>query len=198
MVKKDSEVKDPFMVGRQVYVRALERADLPSMVRWINDSEVTRLLFTGDHPTTIEGLTKQWEQDTGGSKDISFAVCTKEDGVFIGTTGLYAINWIMRTAEFRIFLGETSFWNRGIGTEASKLMVVYGFDKLNLNRISLGVNAENKGGVRAYEKAGFVREGLLRQEQYRNFQYYDVIVMGLLRAEYEMIRDRYMDSGQAA
>lgn len=186
-------MKEPFMVGRQVYVRGLERADLPTMVRWINDAEVTRLLFMGDRPATIERLTEQWEQESRSSRDIVFAICTREDDTFIGTTGLYTVNWIMRTAEFRIFLGEKSFWNRGIGTEVTKLMVVYGFEKLNLNRIWLGVNAENKGGVRAYEKAGFVHEGILRQEQYRNFQYYDVVRMGLLRSEYEKMREGYLE-----
>jgi RimJ/RimL family protein N-acetyltransferase len=186
-------MKAPFMTGRQVYVRGLEQADLPTMVRWINDSEVNRLLFMGDRPATVERLTEQWEQELRSSRDIAFAVCTSEDDTFIGTAGLYTINWIMHTAEFRIFLGEKSFWNRGIGTEVTKLMVVYGFEKLNLNRIWLGVNAENKSGVRAYEKAGFVREGVLRQEQYRNFRYYDVIRMGLLRSEYERMREGYLE-----
>jgi RimJ/RimL family protein N-acetyltransferase len=119
-------------------------------------------------------------------------VCDKEQEVFIGTTGLYSINWIMRAAEFRVFIGNKAFWNRGIGTECTKLMVVYGLEKLNLNRIWLGVNADNLGGVHAYEKAGFVREGVLRQEQYRNFRYYDVIRMSILRTEYEKIREGYL------
>jgi RimJ/RimL family protein N-acetyltransferase len=183
-------MKAPFAVGRQVYVRALARADLPAMVEWINDTDVTRLLYTGDRPAHLELLEEQRSQ-----RDIVFAVCNKSDDAFIGTTGLYLIHWVMRTAEFRIFLGAKQYWNRGIGTECTRLMVVYGFDKLNLNRIYLGVNAENTGGVKAYERAGFVREGVHRQEQYRNFRYYDVIRMGLLRSEYEQIRDGYLTRG---
>jgi RimJ/RimL family protein N-acetyltransferase len=99
----------------------------------------------------------------------------------------------MRTAEFRIFLGNKAYWTRGIGTECTKLMVVYGFEKLNLNRIWLGVNADNIGGVRAYEKAGFIKEGILRQEQYRNFRYYDVVRMSVLRSEYEKLRKGYLE-----
>jgi RimJ/RimL family protein N-acetyltransferase len=187
-------MKEPFMITRQVYVRALEHMDLAKLVQWINDAEVTRLLFMGHRPATVERLNEQWEQEQRSGGDIPFAVCTNEEDTFIGTTGLYNINWIMRSAEFRVFLGEKNFWNRGIGTELTKLMVVYGFDKLNLNRIWLGVNAENKAGARAYEKAGFAREGLLRQEQYRNFRYYDVIRMGLLRGDYERLRDGYLQS----
>jgi len=186
-------MKAPFAIGRQVYLRGLARTDLPAMVEWINDTDVTRLLFTGDRPAHLELLEEQWAQDQRSPRDIVFAVCAKADDAFIGTTGLYQVNWLMRAAEFRVFLGAKQYWNRGIGTECTRLMVVYGFEKLNLNRIYLGVNAENKGGERAYEKAGFVKEGVLRQEQYRNFRYYDVVRMSMLRSEYERIRDGYLD-----
>jgi RimJ/RimL family protein N-acetyltransferase len=182
----------PFLSGSQVYVRGLERGDLASMVEWINDHEVTRLLFTGARPANLELLAEQWERDQRNQNEMTLAVCDKQTDAFIGTTGLYSINWIMHSAEFRVYLGNKTFWNRGIGTECTKLMVVYGFEKINLNRVWLGVNAENIGGVRAYEKAGFVKEGVLRQEQYRNFRYYDVIRMSLLRSEYDKLRDGYV------
>lgn len=185
-------MKTPYMVGQKVYVRGLERADLSDMVEWINDHDVTSLLFMGERPASLQLLEKQWEQDQRSQKDIVFAVCTKDD-TFIGTTGLYVINWIASSAEYRIFLGDKGYWNRGLGTECTKLVVVYGFERLNLNRIYLGVNAENKGGIRAYEKAGFIREGVLRQEQYRNFRYYDVIRMGILRSDYEKLREGYLE-----
>lgn len=183
----------PFMVGRKIYGRGLQRNDLPAMVEWINDHEVTRLLFMGSRPVTIESLEKEWERDQHDASVVTLAVCARENDEFIGTTGLYVINWIMRSAEFRIFLGNKKYWNRGIGTECTKLMAVYGFEKLNLNRIWLGVNADNIGGVRAYEKAGFAREGVLRQEQYRNFRYYDAIRMSMLRSEYEALREGYLE-----
>ena len=189
-------MKAPFIVGHSVYLRSYERADLPSMGEYLNDTEVTRLLFMGLQPSSIELLTEQWEQGERNQNEITLAVCDKESDGFIGTTGLYAINWVMRSAEFRVFLGQKKFWNRGIGTECTKLMVVYGLEKLNLNKVYLGVNSENRGGVRAYEKAGMVREGVLRQEQYRNFRYYDVIRMSILRSEYEELQDGYLKSDQ--
>jgi len=189
-------MKTPFAVGKRIYLRGLERTDLEAMVAWINDHEVTRLMFTGDRPACLELLEEQWEQAQGNPKEIAFAVCDNEGDTFIGTTGLYSINWIMRNAEFRVFLGNKAYWNQGIGTECTKLMVVYGFEKLDLNRIWLGVNSENIGAVRAYEKAGFVREGVLRQEQYRNFRYYDVTRMSMLRSEYEKLREGYLERGR--
>lgn len=184
-------MNEPFLIGQHVYVRGLHRSDLPALLPWINDADVTGLLFTGDRPANLERLTEQWESDVQSQNSIPFAACLRQDDRFIGTTGLYSINWIMRSAEFRVFLGEKGQWNKGIGTELTRLMTLYGFEKLNLNRLWLGVNADNAGGVRAYEKAGFTREGVLRQEQFRNNRYYDVIRMGILRSEYEARRDEF-------
>ena len=177
-----------FASGAQIYLRGLEQRDLPSMIAWINDHEVTRLLYTGGRPASLTLLEEEWAKTQRDADAVVFAVCEHGGQLFLGTTGLYGINWTMRSAEFRIFLGEKQCWNRGIGTECTKLMVTYAFETLNLNRVWLGVNAEHAGAVRAYEKAGFVREGVLRQEQYRNFRYYDVVRMGLLRSDYEQMR----------
>lgn len=184
-------MKAQFLASEQIYLRAYERGDLPMMVEYLNDPEVTRLLFMGLVPSSVEMLVAQWERDRNSQEEVVFAVCDKRTDAFLGTTGLYRIHWVMRTGEFRIFLGDKRFWNRGIGTECTKLMVSYGFEKLNLNRVWLGVNSENTGAVRAYEKAGFVHEGVLRQEQYRNLRYYDAIRMSVLRSEYEHFRENY-------
>jgi [ribosomal protein S5]-alanine N-acetyltransferase len=181
-----------FLQGQQVYLRSLERADLSLMKEWLSDAEVTRLLFMGLFPPNLESLVAQWERDRNSPEEVTFAACDRKSDEFVGTTGIYRIHWVMRTGEFRVFLGDKRVWNRGLGTECAKLMVVYGFEKLNLNKMWLGVNAENAGGVRAYQKAGFVHEGVLRQEQYRNFRYYDAIRMSLLRSEYEPMRENYL------
>lgn len=182
----------PFIQGSRVYLRGLEREDFRSMSEWVNDADVTRLLFMGLFPANLEALIAQWERDRSNPEEVTFAVCDKDSNRFVGTTGLYRIHWVMRTGEFRVFLGDKRAWNRGLGTECAKLMVVYGFEKLNLHKVWLGVNADNVGGVKAYQKAGFVHEGVLRQEQYRNFRYYDAIRMSLLRSEYEEIREKYL------
>ena len=59
-----------------------------------------------------------------------------------------------------------------------------GFETLNLNRIFLRVDEDNKGGIRAYEKAGFVHEGRFRQGTYRDGEYHDMLIMSVLRSEW--------------
>jgi len=177
-------LKNPFIVGEQVYLRGLELGDLENLVCWMNNSEVTYYLFMGDRPANLERLKEQFERERRSQNDIVFAVMHKESDTHIGWTGLYTINWISRSAEFRNFIGEKTHWNKGIGTEVAKLLIKYAFNKLNLNKVWLGVNTEHKGAIRSYEKAGFVREGILRQEIYRNGKYYDAVRMSIVRQEY--------------
>ena len=180
----------PFLEGDVVYCRGLKQEDAAAMSNWLNDDEVTRLLYQGLRPMSAAAVHDMWSRESLDSNTISLAVCRKEDDEFVGTTGLYDLQWVMRSASFRVFIGDKLSWDRGIGTDCARLMLRYGFEKLNLNRIWLGVNAANERAVRAYEKAGFVREGLLRQEQFRNARYYDVVRMAVLRDEYKPAKRR--------
>lgn len=177
-------MKNQFIVGTKAYLRGVEKDDLRNMVRWINDSEVTHYMIMGDRPAQIELLIEEWENQIRNRNEVVFAVCDKKKDVLVGTSGLYNINWISRLSEYRIFIGDKNYWNKGIGTETAKLILDYGFKKLNLNKVWLGVNEKNKSALRSYEKAGFVKEGVLRQEVFRNNEYYDAVRMSILKKEY--------------
>jgi diamine N-acetyltransferase len=97
---------------------------------------------------------------------------------------LLNINWRHRSGELQIRIGDAASRGRGLGTEAVRLLCDFGFADLNLHRIYLHVFASNSRAIGAYEKAGFVREGLLRQAAYIDGQWVDVVLMGLIR-EYE-------------
>jgi len=181
----------PFIEGKKIYLRGLEKNDLVgNMFQWANDPEVTYYMFMGAMPNSMELLEEEYEQLTKSRNDVVFAVVEKDTDLHIGNVGLYVINWISRAAEFRIIIGEKEYWNKGYGTEATKLTVQYGFEKLNLNKVWLGVNAEYKGAIKAYENAGFVHEGILRQEIYRNGKYYDAARMSILGDEYFALKEK--------
>jgi RimJ/RimL family protein N-acetyltransferase len=65
-----------------------------------------------------------------------------------------------------------------------QLLLQYGFGTLNLNRIFLRVDAENLGGIRAYEKAGFIHEARLREADFRDGRYSDDLIMSVLRSDW--------------
>jgi len=136
----------------------------------------------GAMPVDLESAKTEYDNLIKSGNNALFAIIFDEE--YIGIVGLYSINWIARSAELRIIIGNKTYWNKGYGTDATKLAIRYGFDMLNLNKIWLGVNAEHIGAIRAYEKAGFTQEGILRQEIFRNNRYYDAIRMSILRGEY--------------
>ena len=175
----------PYITGKRIYLRGVEKKDLQgNMFQWANDQEGTHFLFMGSRPNTLENLEAEYETLSKSANDIVFAVADKKSDAHIGSTGLYVINWISRTAEYRVFIGEKKYWNKGVGQEIAQLVLRYGFDKLNLNKIWLGVNADHTLGVHSYCSSGFKKEGVLREEIYRNGRYYDAVRMSMLRKEF--------------
>lgn len=177
-------MKKAFINGKRLYLRGLEKKDLAKLIEWMNDSNVTHYLFMGQRPAYLELLSEQWEKQIRDHTEINFAIMENKKDKIIGWCGLYSIRPVAHSAEYRVFIGDKKYWNKGLGTEVAKLLLEYAFEKLNLNRVWLGVNASHKGAVRSYEKSGFVKEGLLREEIFVNDRYYDAVRMGILRKEY--------------
>ncbi|MEK6845603.1 MAG: GNAT family protein [Nanoarchaeota archaeon] len=180
-----------FFSLKEVYLRGIQKEDFTEgLFYWANDDEVTHYMVTGLKPSVKELMEKLY-QDTvnnlSNGSEVVFTIVEKQSGKAIGLAGLYQINQQVRSAEFRILIGDKSFWGKGIGTECTNILVDYAFRNLNLNKVWLGVNEENLGAVKSYEKAGFIKEGKLRQEIYRNNKYYDAIRMSILRSEWEKI-----------
>jgi RimJ/RimL family protein N-acetyltransferase len=84
-----------------------------------------------------------------------------------------------------IFIGDKRYWNKGYGTEVMRLLLRHGFSTLNLNRVFLRVFETNPRAIRSYEKAGFVFEGRMRQAEFIDGKYCDVILMSVLRSEWK-------------
>jgi ribosomal-protein-alanine N-acetyltransferase len=178
-------MKHAFIVGEKVYLRGLSKEDLSGkMFDWAHDKEVTHYMYTGIRPNTIEAMEAEYRTSIECKKDVVFAICDKQTDLHIGNAGLYDFNSLTHSAEYRIIIGEKEYWSKGIGAEVNALVLDYGFNKMNLNKVWLGVNAENKGAHKSYLKSGFIEEGKLRQEIYRNGQYYDAIRMSVLRSEF--------------
>lgn len=175
-----------FVVGSRICLRPLERTDLTERyLGWLNNPEVNRYLESGIFPTTFEDLEKFYREVTSSRAQVIFAIVTKKSGEHVGNVKLGPISWIQRRATFGILLGDKKIWGHGVGTEATRLTVEYGFYRLNLLRIHLGVFADHVAAVRCYEKVGFKIEGRLRQDLFQDGEYHDRLWMGLLRSEYK-------------
>ena len=93
------------------------------------------------------------------------------------------IDYVHRNAEYNAVVGERGEQNRGIGTAATRAMVRHGFFDLNLHRIYVSILRQNVGSIRMCEKAGFREEGTIREGAYKNGQYHDLVLMGVLKSE---------------
>ena len=178
-------MRHPFLVGELVYLRRFEREDMTDRYfQWLNDGEVTRYMVNGAVPNSSENIEAYYERMSRSPNDVLFAIVDRATETHIGNTGIHDIDWIRRLGGFGILVGEKEYWGKGYGTEITRLIVGFAFDRLNLNKVWLGVHADHGGAVRAYEKAGFRVEGRLRQEMCRHGVYEDRFIMGILREEY--------------
>jgi RimJ/RimL family protein N-acetyltransferase len=177
-------VKNPFRIGKRIYFRPVEREDAGVLQPWFNDPEVTRTLRAW-RPYNLAQETETLEKLTKDESSIVLAIALRADDRLIGTVGLTHIDHRNGNAEFGIAVGDRKSQNKGYGTEATRLILDFAFATLNLHRVRLCVYANNPRGLHVYEKVGFVKEGVLRQETYRESRYWDVIVMGILRSEWE-------------
>jgi len=180
-------MKNAFLVGDLVYLRPIEPSDAPAMQPWMNDREVARHL-RAVRPFT-EAMERAFIDRLSQGDDVSLAIVTRAGERFIGTAGLMMVNWRERSAMFGISIGDKSYWNRGIGTEVTRMIVAHAFDDMNLHRVWLDVHATNPRGIRAYEKAGFTREGVQREAHWSEGAYCDVVVMSILAAEWRAAQE---------
>jgi len=178
-------LKNAFLVGEKVYLRPIEEADLEAFPTWFNDGEVTRFLRR-DRPYTIEQAREWFERrNKSDGRDVPFAVVERETDRVVGETGLYGVDPVNRQAEVGIAIGDKEAWGKGYGTEVVRLLVRYGFERLNLHRVGLDYVDGNERGRRAYERAGFREEGRRREKVWRDGEYRDLVLMGVLRREWE-------------
>jgi diamine N-acetyltransferase len=178
--------------GEHIRLRRNERSDIPKFVEWLNDPEVRRYLLM--NLPISQANEEQWfenmlklpvnEQPFGIEVRDMVPKGGNEHWRLIGNCSFMNINWTVRSAEVGLFIGEKSYWNKGYGTEVMHLLLRLGFETLNLNRVYLRVDEANKGGIRAYEKAGFVHEGRFRQGAFQNGEYRDVLLMSVLHSEW--------------
>ncbi len=173
--------------GKRVILRPIDKKDVELFLKWFNDPEVTQyLLFY--LPMTRKAEEKWIEDNNLSNSNFIFLIEIKGDkgrpNIPIGNCGLHQISWKDRHATFGIAIGEKDYWNNGYGSETSALLLKYGFEVLNLHRISSSVFEFNKRSLKAHQKVGFQIEGRRRKVFFKRNRYCDEIILGLLKSEW--------------
>ena len=170
--------------GEKVFLRAPEPSDAGRCHAWMNDPEVTVTL--DKHAPVSLDYEISWVMRAmlrSDPAELILAICLKADGRAIGMIGLHRMNPVTRAATLGIVIGEKGLWGRGLGTDALRVLCRYGFNSLHLHKIRLEVYPFNPRAEKIYESVGFRREGVFREEGFRDGVHHDVIRMGLLAGE---------------
>lgn len=175
-------MKHPFLTGKSIYLKALEPGDLsPEYFQWLNDPGVCEFNSHAVFPNSMKVMREYLERIDGSRKEVVFAILSRKNDVHIGNIALQAIDWIARSAEFAILIGNKKYFGKGIGFEAGSLLIEYAFERLNLRRIHCGTHQDNQGMRKLAEKLGMKEEGRRREALYKNGKYADLIEYGLVR-----------------
>lgn len=170
--------------SKKIYLRPLGESDAPIMLESTLDTEIRYMTGTTSN-FSLEQIKIHIKNINNDSSRYDFAICLKSSDEVIGELSIVDIDEENKKAGFRISMVSIPITGKGYGTEAIKIVLGYVFDQLKLNRLQLEVFSHNLRGIRAYEKVGFVKEGVLRQSLYYNKAYSDEIIMAILKSDYE-------------
>jgi len=176
-------LENPFLIGEKIYLRPVEPEDAKFLSKGENDPIVREALFLA-LPISLSNEQEKIEQLIKSKEAIVLIIVEKEADKPVGQTAFFRIDYISRAAVFYIAILDPACWSKGLGSEATQLMVDCAFKTLNLNRIQLHVCAENTAAIKIYQRVGFQQEGVLRQAMFRNGNYVDFWVMGILRSDW--------------
>lgn len=175
--------------GDRVSLRESREEDFERLVRWWADPSIAVFQSNYLRPTpaaTVADLMRGWGANVG--TDAGFTIILNpagdaqaqaaNEGRVIGQISLFGIDK-NRCATLGVVVGK-EYWGNGLGTEAVRLMVRYGFIEMGLHRIQLGVYAYNDRAIRSYARAGFTEEGRRAESAYRGGRWHDEVQMAIL------------------
>ncbi|WP_282016615.1 GNAT family N-acetyltransferase [Marinifilum flexuosum] len=165
------------------YTRKPEVKDLEEIYKYRNDYQVYKTLGGFSNGMSRSNVRDWIEFHSNNKKDFVWVIADKETDLCIGHLGLYDIDFRIGKAEIGIAIAK-EYWGKSIGSYAYKEVLTYAFNELRLNRVETFNLALNDKIIKIKQKLGFKVEGVLRNFQYRDGKYEDIMVMAILKNEY--------------
>ncbi len=172
------------LVGEGVELRRHDRDNYPLYARWYGDEEIWRLTSWAAEPLRQKEVERLFEDRKGSAVNDSFAIHREGEEEPLGVISLVNISEANASAELSIIVGEERDRNKGLGTEAIRVILRYAFEDLGLERVGLSVFEFNELAIQAYEKLGFQREGRMEQAIRRDGALHDAILMRIRAHEW--------------
>lgn len=174
------------ITGENLLLRRVKLSDAETIYRLINNKAVSRWLMAVPHPyprELAERFIRQKRRQWTGKKAFVFAIVRRDTEELIGVGGLHKVDFTHSGAEIGYWLGK-KHWGRGLGTEAVRLLLEFGFRELKLYRIYGMTFGPNTASQRVMEKCGFTLEGTWRKGIVKHRSRRDLVHYGILRDEY--------------
>ena len=169
------------IAGEHVILRAFERDDAERCYRWMNDPNIVRTLKSR-YPIAFQNEVEWLDRAMHASPyERHFAIERKDDRSHIGNASLHDIDWVSRTSWFGLFIGEPTAWNRGYGTDAIMTLVRFAFEEMNLTKLRINVFDYNEKAKHLLLGHGFVQEGKLTRDFFREGTYHDLVILSIFR-----------------
>ena len=178
-------MQNSLLVGKQLYLRSLEpKQDSSKLAEWYNNQELRHYLEP--HPLSCARYKDFLHRLKRNAKLTMLGVALKSNNTLIGSVGLKDINggFVYQAAELYSIRIDPQEQGKGYGTEATQLILHYGFIKQNLNRIETYDVEENVPGWKVDEKLGFQFEGIRREVFFRDGRSQNMRMYSMLRREY--------------
>ena len=191
MKKRASKPSDAFLEGKRIYLRSLVETDADGPYStWFNDEEVCAGNSHHVRPFTREAALDYIRYARQTNDSLILAIVIREGDRHVGNIALGSINRLFRSAEFSIVIGDKSIWGEGYSKEAAYLLCDHGFATMNLHRIGCGTFQDNEPMKKLAAALGMKAEGQRREAAFKHGRYVDIIEFGVLRDEYESLRNR--------
>jgi RimJ/RimL family protein N-acetyltransferase len=170
--------------GRVITLRALEPSDMEMLRGFHNDPDIGRLVMGWSFPISSAEQQRWYERTIGDPLNKRFGIDAPEHG-FIGISTLTNIDLKYRSAFHGIMIGAKNLQGRGFGKDAVMATMRYAFEELGLERLDGEIVEFNEPSRRLYvDRCGWTAEGRRRRSVFRNNQWYDSLIVGILRDEY--------------
>ena len=175
--------------GEKVGLRALEREDLKYLRDWRNKEDFRRN-FREVRELSLTDQEK-WFESIQNTKHINFmfTIVDLETNEPIGAAGLLYINWINRSADFSFYIGKDDIYidDKDASLEAVDLLIKYGFNNLNLNKIWMELYEFDTKKIDIFtKKFNFKQDGLLRENCFEDGKYWDSYLISLLSKDFKI------------
>ena len=170
----------------RILLKPIEPEDLSFLMNLRWDKEVTQNII---HDPISSQDQRNWYEKISKGNNVVLSIFYKNskddtNPVIIGTIGLYDINYRHQRATLKSMRILPQYQGQNIGLEATNLLIDYGFNVLNLHKITCDLFEDNIARLKGLLKLGFKKEGVLKQHYFHQGKFKDAAIYSLLRKNY--------------